>query len=173
MKLISGEKYETIRSYLKELGIVYARTAFSDFHDALKDSDAFCLPVDWYFWTPTVHHDNKNIFDYMEKFLSLDETKIYRASRHPRLFYIWGHSSEFESKGHWGHLEEICERISGKEDTWYATNIEIYEYVKAYESLILNADGTRVYNPTLQKIWFTADNVLYSIQPGETIIIED
>lgn len=173
MKFISGEKYERIKAYLKELGIVYARICCTDFHDFLKDSDAFCLPEDFYFWVPTVHHDNKKIFEYMESFIKLDESKIYRASRHPRIFYIWGHSSEFESKGHWDHLEEICEKISGKEDTWYATNIEIYEYVKAYESLVLSADGTTVYNPTLHKIWFTADNVLYSIEPGQTIIVND
>ena len=173
MKFIRGEKYESIKSYLKELSLVYARVANTDFHDYLKDSDAFCLPDDFFFWVPTAHHDNKKIFEYMDSFLALDETKIYRASRHPRLFYIWGHSSEFESKGHWGHLETICEKISGKEDTWYATNIEIYDYVKAYESLILSADCTKVYNPTLHKIWFTADNVLYSVDSGETVTIAD
>ncbi len=116
MRCIGGEKYDRIKCYLKELGVVYARTCFFDFHDVQKDADAFGLPEDFYFWIPTAHHDNKNIFEYIDKFLALDETKIYRASRYPRLFYIWGHSSEFESKGHWGHLEQLCEKISNKED---------------------------------------------------------
>ena len=173
MKFISGEKYDEIKNYLKSLGIVYARAACTDYRDFLKESDAFTLPEDWHFWMPTAHHDCKNIFEYIDKFLALDETKIYRASRYPRIFYIWGHSSEFESKGHWGHLETLCEKLSGKEDTWYATNIEIFEYVKAYESLFLSADCTKVYNPTLKKIWFTADNILHSVEPGETIVIND
>lgn len=173
MKFISGEKYESIKNYLKELSLVYARIANTDFHDYLKDSDAFLLPEDFYFWIPTAHHDNKKIFEYIDNFLALDETKIYRANRYPRLFYIWGHSSEFESKGHWPHLEALCEKLSGKDDTWYATNMEIHDYVKAYESLVLSADCTKVYNPTLKKIWFTADNVLYSIEPGETLTIND
>lgn len=173
MKNISGDKYETIKSYLKEISLVYGRTCFFDFHDILTDSDAFALPEDWYFWVPTAHHDNKKIFDYIEKFMALDEAKIYRASRYPRLFYIWGHSFEFEHKGNWAHFEELCNALSGKEDIWYATNIEIYDYVKAYESLVLSADCTKIYNPTLYEIWFTADNVLYSVKPGETITIND
>ena len=63
MKFISGEKYESIKCYLKELSLVYARVANTDFHDFLKDSDAFLLPEDFYFWVPTAHHDNKRIFE--------------------------------------------------------------------------------------------------------------
>lgn len=173
MKFITGEKYERIKSYLQEMSLVYARVAVTDYHDYLKDSEGFCLPSDWHFWVPVAHHDNKKIFDYLDSFLALDENKIYRASRHPRIFYIWGHSSEFESKGHWDHLENLCQKLSGKDDTWYATNMEIYEYVKAYESLVLSADCTKVYNPTLQTVWFTADNILHSVKPGETVVIDD
>ena len=173
MKFICGEKYEQIKAYLKEIGVVYARTCFSDFHDVLADGAAFDLPTDWHFWTPTAHHDTKKIFEYIDRFLALDEGKIYRASRHPRLFYIWGHSSEFNNKGNWDHLDEICEKLSGKYDTWYATNIEIYDYVKAYESLVLSADCKRIYNPSLYKLWFSADNVIHSVEPGETIVVDD
>ena len=35
------------------------------------------------------------------------------------------------------------------------------------------ADGTMIYNPTVYTVWFTADNVLYSIKPGETLVITD
>jgi len=37
-------------------------------------------------------------------------------------------------------------------DFWYATNMEIYEYVQAYKSLVYSADGKIVYNPTLLDI---------------------
>ena len=33
-----------------------------------------------------------------------------------------------------------------REDIWYATNMEIYEYTKAYESLVYSADVTNRYN---------------------------
>ena len=35
-------------------------------------------------------------------------------------------------------------KFSGKSDVWYATNIEIYNYVEAYKSLIFNAEGNKV-----------------------------
>ena len=98
--------------------------------------------------------------------------KAYSANRYPRLFYIWGHSFEFDRNNNWERLEEICQKLGGKEDVWYATNIEIYDYVQAYKSLIYSANGRKVYNPTLFTIWFDVDSKLYSIKPGETICIE-
>ena len=62
--------------------------------------------------------------------------------------------------------------LSGKDDVWYATNIEIYNYVNAYHSLVYSADGNIIYNPTLYKIWFNIDGTPYTIGAGETIKIE-
>ena len=66
-------------------------------------------------------------------------------------------------------MEEICEKLSGHDDIWYATNMEIYKYVKAYEALEYSADGTIIHNPTLYDIWFDVDSKLYKISSGETI----
>ena len=57
-------------------------------------------------------------------------------------------------------------------DVWYATNIEIYDYVSAYRSLVFSADGSTVYNPTLLTVWFTEDGKLFSVKSGETLIIK-
>lgn len=85
---------------------------------------------------------------------------------------MWGHSYEFERDNNWNLLDEICEKLSGKDDIWYATNGEIYDYVEAYNSLSYSADGTIIYNPTLFEIWFDVDGKLYSIKPGETLKIQ-
>jgi len=96
----------------------------------------------------------------------------YCSSRAPWLFYIWGHSFEFDHKeGGWDHAENFCKKLSGRPDVWYATNIEIYDYIQAYNSLIFRADNTAVYNPTLIKVWFDIDGTLYSVAPGETLKI--
>ena len=162
----NGNTKERVKGQLRDLGIVYARSLGGD-------NDVFALPTDWLEWIPTAHHDNPKIFEYIDKFLAIDLTNGYCSSHWPRLFYIWGHSFEFDRKNNWERIEEICAKLSGKDDTWYATNIEIYDYVKAYESLEISADGTRIYNPTLIKVWFVVNGVLYSVAPGERIKITD
>ncbi|MBR5528312.1 MAG: polysaccharide deacetylase, partial [Clostridia bacterium] len=120
-------------------------------------------------WVPTAHHKNPDVMTYIEKFINTDLSKMYIASRSPKLFYLWGHSFEFDRDGNWNLLSDICEKLSGHDDIWYATNIEIYNYTKAYDSLIYSADGTMIYNPTTTTLWFDTDGKLYSVKPDETI----
>lgn len=160
--LQNGATIEGISQYLKELDIVYARTLGSD-------NNSFKLPQDWYQWMPTAHHNNDKLFDYIDEFVSYKDAGTYAAIRHPRLFYLWGHAYEFNDKNNWDRLEKICEELGGKDDIWYATNIEIYDYVNAYNSLIYSADNTIMYNPTLITVWLDIDGKLYKIGPGETV----
>ena len=51
------------------------------------------------------------------------------------MMYVWGHSYEFTDQNNWELMEQFCEMMSGKEDIWYATNIEIVDYMKAAENL--------------------------------------
>ncbi len=163
-RMQNGATYNNIKRYLTDLGIVYARTLGGD-------NDSFLLPNDWHAWMPTVHHRNPDVKQYIDKFLSIDVNNLYCASRYPRLFYLWGHSFEFENDNNWKLLDDICEKFSGHDDIWYATNMQIYDYVKAYDSLVFSADGMTVYNPTLLKVWFDVDGKLYCIGSGETLHI--
>ncbi len=156
-----GASYENIKHYLTDLEIVYARTLG-------QDNDKFELPTDWHAWMPTAHHDNPAIFEYIQKFCDTKVDQLYIANRYPRLFYAWGHSFEFDRNNNWNRLEHICEALGQKEDTWYATNMEIYEYVKAYDALVFSADNTMVYNPTLKTVWFDMGG-LHEVKPGETV----
>lgn len=157
-----GTDYTKIKLYLSDLGIAYSRTLGGD-------NNLFRLPQDWYAWMPTVHHDNPKALEYAEEFLEIDCNEQYYARMYPRLYYVWGHSVEFDRKNNWERLDELCEKLSGHEDVWYATNIEIYDYVQAFHSLVFSADDTIVYNPTLVKIWFNIDKQEYCIEPGQTL----
>jgi hypothetical protein len=163
-KIHPGTSYETIRQILQNLGIAYARSLGGD-------NDRFLLPEDWYNWVPTAHHNNPQVLDYATKFAGIEADKLYSAGRYPRLFYLWGHSYEFDNNDNWDRIEAILQILAGREDTWYPTNIQLRDYVAAYESLIYSADGTRVYNPTLQEVWFNVDGTDYSVRPGETLTI--
>ena len=165
-KFMNNASYESIKNYLTELDIVYSRSLGGD-------NCKFELPTDWHNWIPTAHHDNPQIMEYIDKFLSTSfDPKNYRTVFSPLLFYIWGHSYEFERKNNWDHLTQICEKLANRDDIWYATNIEIYDYVNAYYSLQHSADGNMIYNPTLYEIWFDIDGKIYSIKPGETLKLD-
>ena len=159
--------YAQIKNYLQELEIAYARTLAGD-------NDSFMLPQDFHAWMPSAHHNNAKIMEWIDKFLAIDiSEKAYHAKRVSRLFYIWGHSFEFDNKDNWEHMEEICERLAHNDEIWYATNIEICDYVQAYKRLQYSANGRRIYNPTLYTIWLDIDQKLYSVKPGETICIDE
>ena len=160
----NGTDYATVRKYLTDLGIVYSRTLGDD-------NDRFELPSDWLAWMPTAHHSNKGIFEYIDKFISCDVNSLYIATRRPLLFYMWGHAYEFECNNNWDLLEQICDKLGGKDDVWYATNIEIYNYVNAYNSLVWSAGYDKVYNPTLIDVYFNVTGKDYCVHSGETISI--
>ena len=165
-RFANNASYENIKQYLTDLGIVYSRTLAGD-------NNSFSLPTDWHAWMPTAHHNNPDIMAYIDEFVNIDTSvNAYCARRTPRLFYIWGHAYEFERNNNWEHLDEICDKLGGHDDIWYATNIEIYEYVNAYNSLVYSADGTIIKNPTLFEIWFDIDGQEYKIMPGETLKIQ-
>ena len=162
LDFVNGSDFETVKNYLKELDIAYARTLGGD-------NNRFQLPKDWHNWVPTAHHDNPNILAWAKEFVDMDVENMYVAGKHAKLFYVWGHSFEYERNNNWERLEEICQALSGKEDIWYATNMQIYEYTMAYRSLVYSADGNTVYNPTLMEVWFDNDGTLVSVKPGETV----
>lgn len=160
----NGHTYETVRQYLQSLGIVYARTLGAD-------NDEFMLPSDFYAWIPTAHHGNPALFDYIQRFLNIDISTLNHTEHYPRLFYLWGHAYEFEFHQSWELLDKICDTLGGHDDIWYATNMQIFEYVKGYESLVWNAKYDRVYNPNLFPVWFAVNLEVYCVNPGETLKI--
>lgn len=165
-RIATFTNYSEIKAYLTELDIAYARTLGGD-------NNLFKLPEDFHAWKPSAHHDNPNIMEYIDEFLKLDiSPEVYHPRRIPRLLYIWGHSYEFDRNDNWDHIENICKKLSGNEEIWYATNIEIYDYVNAYNSLVYSADGSMINNPTLHKIWIDIDGKLISIDSGETFCVE-
>ena len=77
-------------------------------------------PDDMMLWEPTYYHKQNwdNMFALAERFA---ETQ-YDS---PRLFYVMGHSHEFESFGEWDKFEEFCRLIGGRGDVFYGTNREV------------------------------------------------
>ena len=158
---------ETVKRCMADVGISYCRTTYSPLPP--PDRAPFALPNDWLCWKPTSHHNNPKLFEWADEFINIGINPTMIGCRsHPRLFYIWGHGHEYSD---FDLLHKICQKFADFEDIWFATNIEIYDYVKAYKDLIYSADGNTVYNPSVITVWFDIDGTLYSVKPGETITI--
>ena len=82
--------------------------------------------------------------------------------------YVWGHSFEFGRSGDWSVIEAFVEKMAGKEDIWYATNMEIYTYIQAVRSQEFSADGLTMYNPAATEVWVSTREGFLSVKPGET-----
>jgi peptidoglycan/xylan/chitin deacetylase (PgdA/CDA1 family) len=134
-----GTYNSEVINVLKTAGIAYARTVVS--------TREFKLPDSWYEWHPTCHHDDPELFALADKFLSQS------ISLDPPVFYVWGHSYEFDMKQNWSVLEQLLERVSGKEEVWYASNIEIHDYTEAFRGLIWSGDCSKVHNPGAIDVW--------------------
>ena len=143
---------------LRSCGIVYSRTT-------RPAQPAHEFPEDYLTWHPTCHHKH----DIMTKL----ETFKNPPRRVPNLmlFYVWGHSYEFNNDDNWDLIENFCREASGLDDVWYATNIEIYDYICALRALRFSVDCSVVYNPSAIPVWFTANGNTVKVGAGETLKI--
>lgn len=140
---------------LKNCGIAYSRT--------IHDDNSFEMPQDWLRLRDTCHHNCPNLAELADRFLRR------KNFGRPMIFYLWGHSYEFDNDNNWNVIEEFAQKVSGKDDIWYATNIEIYDYVEAFKNLKFSADMSMVYNPSGEELFFTYNDKDYSVKPNETL----
>ncbi|NLA83377.1 MAG: polysaccharide deacetylase family protein [Clostridiales bacterium] len=152
MSFANGSYNKGVISALKFCGIEYARTT--------KATKAFELPEDFLEWHPTCHHNDA--VEMGRKFLE-------QKRRQGKLLYVWGHSYEFNDNNNWDLIEEFCRMFAKEDDIWFATNIEIYDYITAQRNLKISADNSIVYNPSCQAVWFTVEGEIFKINGGETL----
>ena len=135
-------------------GIEYSRTT--------RATNGYMLPEDFLEWHPTCHH-NGGILEKFGDFIQND--RWGRA----KLFYVWGHSYEFPRDNNWDMIEEFCKTAGGRDNIWYATNIEIVDYVNAQKALRFSADCDKVYNPSAVDVWFTVNGETVCCKAGTGI----
>lgn len=151
-----GPTNDTVVDVLRLCGIYYSRTTVS--------TEKFDMPTDWLRLPATCHHKNPRLMELADKFISMN------ATRFPQLFYVWGHSYEFEEADNWHVIENFCEKMANKDDIWYATNMEIYTAWADYMRLETSADGSMIFNPNCRDVWIAdGKNNVFCIAPGKTL----
>ncbi len=155
-----GTYNDGLLALLRCSGVEYSRT--------IESTGSFKLPRDFLLWHPTCHHGDERLFALAEAFL--EPVQRYDG---PLLFYVWGHTYEFDERGDWARMEQFMQKMSGHEEVWYAANIEICDYVNAARQLRYSASGQYIYNPTAQDIWLWLDGRTVVLKAGETTDVNE
>ena len=163
MAYANGSYNDSVVEILRQCGIKYARTTISTEH--------FELPKDWLKLPATCHHNHPRLMELAKAFVE-DKPHWYYWARQLKLFYLWGHSYEFDDNDNWNVIEEFAEYIGNREDIWYATNCEIYEYLQAADRLQFSADGSFVKNPSCMDIYIDYVGKRCIVPSGKTVKIE-
>lgn len=151
-----GDYNDELLAVLPRLGIEYSRT--------VQDHGRFLPPTDFLAWHPTCHHKG-GILDKLKRF-----ENCHPWEKMP-LFYIWGHSYEFERENNWKLIEDFCKAASGNPEVWYATNIDIMDYILAMRNLKFSVGNTQAYNPSCLGIWIGVDGEAAEIKAGELLTL--
>ena len=154
-----GSWSDAVVDCLRACGIAYARTTAS--------TGRFDVPTDWLRMPATCHHGDARLPELTSRFLEM------KPGDKPQLFYLWGHSYEFTADDNWELIEEFCRFIGGRDDIWYAANIEIVDYMKAARNLKFTVDGDLVYNPGALSVWVSVEEngekKMVEVGAGQTV----
>ncbi len=151
-----GDYNERVIALLRRAGFRYARTVTS--------TRAFRTPIEPLAWNPTCHHNDARLFELAQSFVNNTAD-----NDRPLLFYLWGHTYEFEEGKNWNIIEDFCSYMGGREDLWFVTNGELCDYMEAYRSLVLSADGKGAYNPSSLDVFFSKGDKDFCVPAGKTI----
>ena len=100
---------DEVTKYLSNAGFKYGRT--------VGTTHSFDMPEKPLKLESTCHHDDEMLFRLAEKFLEAEP-----AEDEQLLFYIWGHSYEFDVNNNWERIEKLCQMLGGRDDIFYGTN---------------------------------------------------
>ena len=111
-----GSWSDEVVEVLRENGIRYARTT--------RSTGAFSVPENPLILNPTCHHRDPRVFDLIREFLDAE------PADGDMLFYLWGHSFEFdkgEEFNSWTHIEKVLDAVAGHSDVEYVTNMQFFD----------------------------------------------
>ena len=163
-----GNTNDFVVETITGLGIEYART--------VGDTYNFNMPTDYLKWQPTIHlfgktnyipNDTENDKRELGQFYQL--TSDFLKANSLALFYIWGHSWEYEGPGNkWAEVEKFFKMISQNPEIYYTTQIGLVDYINAFKNLKFSVDKNMVTNLSSIDVSVKIGNKVYTIEAGST-----
>ena len=140
---------DLIAKCAENCGFEYAR--MSEF------SGSYVPCTDWYCWKTGVYHIQPNLLPFVEGFLETEQELA--------VCQIVGHSYDLDAKDLWYTMENICAEVSGREEIWACTNLELVRYLKAMTQC--RVEGDSVFNNSDRDLWFEIQGEVIRLAPGE------
>jgi peptidoglycan-N-acetylglucosamine deacetylase len=153
-----GSYNAQVISILRDLGIVYCRTC--------ANTDRPWPVAEPLLLASTGHVFNCNPLSIPERFEKACQDPGYSG-----LFYVWGHSYEFDRPGGhtWDDLPRFIKPLGGKPDVWYCTNIELFDYEAARQRLVIAANRRSAHNPSAIAVTLLVDGKTVEVPGGKTL----
>lgn len=148
-----GTYDEDVLRALKDSDMLYARTT--------KSTYSFTLPEDFLMWNPTIHHSDPDLLPLIKDFKNSKEELA--------LFYLWGHTYEFENKNAWNILSLLQTQIAHQESIAYMTNREVVEYISSRRKVHISSD--EIWNDSDENIYISFKNQKIVVKPRQKIEI--
>jgi peptidoglycan-N-acetylglucosamine deacetylase len=104
-----GTFNDEVKKIVGRCGLLYAR--------GVKSTFSFDIPKDLLAYQPTAIHTDTGLMELAETFIKLKPER-------PQVFYLWGHSYEFDTDNNWQIIEDFCKLMANKDDIYYATNAQ-------------------------------------------------
>ncbi len=142
---------------LKACGIEYGRVAYV--------TQNFSLPTDYMRLSASLWFDDRRLLEFTDRFIAEKTTTgAYDYATRCRYFSLVGHGYGL------GPVRDdffrALEKLAAADNIWYATNMQIVRYMKAFDALVYTADRSAVYNPSAQSVWGFANQRCVELCPG-------
>ena len=122
-------------------------------------------PADFMDWHPTAHCHA----DLPGLWASMLERSLDQPGQ---LFYLWGHSYEFEDEWGWEAIEAFAQLAGETDGVYHASKGDVYDYVIAWRSMDWSLDGTLARNNSALPLWFLRSGKTVKIESGQSLRLE-
>jgi len=149
-----------VADIVREVGIEYART--------IGDSRGFNISRDFLALSPTCHHNVA-----MEVGRRLVESK----SQDIETMIVWGHSYELDgvmssdNTKNWDYIENFIRMMHNDKTIWFATTIEVVDYVRGVRELKFSGSDSWVSNSSQVSLWIRVNGGEIEIPPKQTLTL--
>lgn len=152
-----GDYDDRVVAALASAGLRYARTT-------LPTGD-FKTPADWRRWHPTCHEKDAGP-ELLARFWSEPSWPQLR------LLSLWGHSYEFAEAGRTERFQSLLAGLGAERGrAWFATNIEVHDYLEALHGLRFSSTGDQVHNPFARSLWIRIGDTPREIPGGASVAL--